>query len=647
MADLAKLVVKMEAESSKLRTDLRASQKRIEKFSKKSRKNLDGLKRAFGGLAAAAGIGILTKKIINNINVYSQLSNRLKLVTTDSKNLADIQKALFDVAQDTRGSLESSIDLYTRLARSTKVLGISQERLLGVTESINQAIAISGSDTQASNAAIIQLGQGLAAGALRGQELNSVMEQTPRLAQALSDGLGVTIGELRELGKAGKISAAEVIRALENQAGALRSEFNRTSKTIAQAMQQIENVWLQTTGSLDNTDMVKALDDFRKNLQDPAIANGLKTLATALIKVTTLLVSATSKFADLGRGIGVLTAQLFNPNTEDRLRQLKKQINELNEAGSGRGRPVDPSALKALQAEYDSLLIKQKKSQDFLNSFTKPEKVEKKLSVKTLVPVAAIEKDTKKAKKLINDLILTGAKLGGSDEGMKKYLDLLRQGQDVFEDTRTPIENLQKETEKLNILLKAGAIDWDTYARAVFKADKEFDDTQDKIKEKTKELTDVSAELGLTFSSAFEDAIVDGGKLSDILKGLEKDISRILARKIVTEPLAQSITGLLSNSGGGSGGGNFLSSIFGSIFGGGKALGGPVSGGTPYLVGEQGPEMFIPNVSGNIIPNNKTAGTTTINVNVSGINDEGGLRQSAGQIAAAVSSEMRRGQRNL
>jgi hypothetical protein len=134
--------------------------------------------------------------------------------------------------------------------------------------------------------------------------------------------------------------------------------------------------------------------------------------------------------------------------------------------------------------------------------------------------------------------------------------------------------------------------------------------------EKTKSIAD---ELGFTFASAFEDAIVNGGDLRDILRSLEQDILRIITRQLVTKPLADLI-------------GGFASSGLGGIFGGGKASGGPVMGGTPYLVGERGPEIFVPSQSGQIIPNNRAGRSTVINVNV----PAGTSGATAQQIAASV-----------
>lgn len=110
--------------------------------------------------------------------------------------------------------------------------------------------------------------------------------------------------------------------------------------------------------------------------------------------------------------------------------------------------------------------------------------------------------------------------------------------------------------------------------------------------EKQKQLAD---ELGLSFSSAFEDAIVGGKGFAEILRGIAQDIVKIFVRKSITEPA-----------------GGFVSDLFGKVFGGAKAIGGPVSGGTPYLVGERGPELFVPRTNGAIVPNNAlaTAGVT-------------------------------------
>jgi len=152
--------------------------------------------------------------------------------------------------------------------------------------------------------------------------------------------------------------------------------------------------------------------------------------------------------------------------------------------------------------------------------------------------------------------------------------------------------------------------------------------------------TSLAEDLGLTFTSAFEDAVVGGKKFSEVLRGLEQDILRIVTRKLVTEPLGNAVSGLFS------GAGNSVSSFFASIFGGAKARGGPVMGGVPYLVGEQGPELFRPNTSGVILPNG-AGGSRTISITVNQSFSPGTSRATVAQAAADARRQLEAGGRNL
>jgi len=286
---------------------------RLEEQSKNNVKQNKNLRKSFDDskvaiLASVVAVGALTAKIIKQVNKYQDLTNKLKLVTKGSKDLEATQKILFKISQTTRASLESTVELYSRFARSTEKLGLSQAELARITETVNKTLVISGSSTQAADAAIVQLGQGLASGTLRGQELNSVLEQAPRLAKALADGMGIARGELRAMGAAGKITAEQVVNALKSQSRAVDEEFGKMDKTISQAMVQIDNQFLQTFGSIKGGGLVQSLDEFREVVSDPSVVSGLQSIATALIFITTSLVSAVGGFAKFGNAIGVFIA---------------------------------------------------------------------------------------------------------------------------------------------------------------------------------------------------------------------------------------------------------------------------------------------------------------------------------------------------
>lgn len=145
------------------------------------------------------------------------------------------------------------------------------------------------------------------------------------------------------------------------------------------------------------------------------------------------------------------------------------------------------------------------------------------------------------------------------------------------------------------------------------------------IERQTRENDNLARELGFTFQSAFEDAILRGEKLRGVLAGIAQDIARIILRQTVTNPLASFVMGGLSSALGGLFGGSGAGDIRGpggsaSIpFGGPRALGGPVAAGSAYLVGEEGPELFMPGASGRIVPNGQTSGGTVVNqtINIS------------------------------
>jgi hypothetical protein len=145
--------------------------------------------------------------------------------------------------------------------------------------------------------------------------------------------------------------------------------------------------------------------------------------------------------------------------------------------------------------------------------------------------------------------------------------------------------------------------------------------TTQQVVEEVEELNDVARDLGLTFSSAFEDAIVKGDSLRDVLRGIEQDLLRIGTRKLVTEPLAGAASGLFSSLAGGrgsSGALDFIGNWFIKTFG--LAGGGSAYSGRPYIVGEEGPELFVPRASGQILDANRTAAmagrSIVVNVNV-------------------------------
>lgn len=229
---------------------------KLGKQGKRTERDVEGVAGAFRGLgaavAAAAG-SLVVREVIAAGDAYANLNARLRLVTNSAKEFATAQSEVFRIAQATQVGLAQTADLYASLARSTESLGVSQSDLLQVTESINQAILISGTSAAGASAALTQLGQGFASGVLRGEELNSVLEQTPRLARAIADGLGVTVGQLRALGAEGQLTSERVFQALIRSQDQLAREAAQLPLTVGRSLQQVQNSFLLLIGTIDQS----------------------------------------------------------------------------------------------------------------------------------------------------------------------------------------------------------------------------------------------------------------------------------------------------------------------------------------------------------------------------------------------------------
>lgn len=215
----------------------------------------DGAKRAEGAVLllkrtlGLIGVGALIHQLVQLSDTYTNIQNRLRLVTTDTANLSRVTAELFTIANSTRSSYEATASMYSRVALSSKDLGRSQQELLNFTESLNQAVILSGASAREAEGAMIQLSQGLASGTLQGDELRSVLEQLPFVADIISQHLGVTRGELREMGKEGQVSAQSVLDAFKAARTEIAEKFAKTVPTIGQAIQVLKNRFLELWGS--------------------------------------------------------------------------------------------------------------------------------------------------------------------------------------------------------------------------------------------------------------------------------------------------------------------------------------------------------------------------------------------------------------
>ncbi|MCK6376829.1 MAG: tape measure protein, partial [Zoogloea sp.] len=217
--------------------------------------------------------------VAKTADAYNGLGARIRLVTGEGAEFKTAFEGVYDVARRTGVAAEQTGALFTRLAQAGKQIGLGNQEALALTETVNKAIQLSGASAQASDAAVTQLIQGLQGGVLRGEEFNSVMEQSPRLAQALADGLGKTTGELRKMAQAGALTSQVVIGALQGQANVIESEFSKLPPTVGRALSALQTSWQEYIGQTDQAYGVTSTAAKAITL----VADNLRGLGTALV----------------------------------------------------------------------------------------------------------------------------------------------------------------------------------------------------------------------------------------------------------------------------------------------------------------------------------------------------------------------------
>ncbi|MGL2989761.1 tape measure protein [Acinetobacter nosocomialis] len=213
----------------------------IERKGEFASKSMDGLSVATRTLAGYMAGLVTAGEAVSKMDAYTGLQNRLKLVTKNQTELNKATEDTFNIAQKTYSAWDSVLQVYQRFSDNAKTLNLTMDDTARLTETVSKAVAISGASASAADAALVQFGQALASGTLRGEELNSVMEQTPALAKAIAQGMGITVGELRSVAAEGKITSQEIVKALKNVQKDVDALFAKTDITIGQSLTLLNN----------------------------------------------------------------------------------------------------------------------------------------------------------------------------------------------------------------------------------------------------------------------------------------------------------------------------------------------------------------------------------------------------------------------
>lgn len=292
------------------------------------------------GVGAAYATVAAIKGIAAQADAYNLMNARLKLATSSQEEFTTAQNELGRIAQATQSPVESLVTLYGRISRPLKEAGRSQSDILKVTEAVATSFRVSGATAEEAQNGVIQFAQALGAGALRGDEFNSVAEQAPRLMQALADSIGVPVSALREMAKQGELTADVVTSALVGQLEVLRKEAETLPETVGGAMTALSDQWNKAIGQADTQPLIDAINELAKTVSDPQVVESLVAIAGGMATLAGWTVQVASEFAKFADSVAFTASQMATGSGETakqvkELEKLKRALSEVNAARTG------------------------------------------------------------------------------------------------------------------------------------------------------------------------------------------------------------------------------------------------------------------------------------------------------------------------
>ncbi len=561
----------------------------------------DALQRSFGGLKAAiGGIGItlLARQAIRTSANFDKLNVRLGLLTKSSGTFARSQEIAANAQKAFGLSATEALEGITDITARLQPLGVGVEDIKSTFFGFNTAAKLAGASTIEASNAFRQLAQALGSGRLQGDEFRSISEQIPTLLAPVADELNTTVGELKKFASEGKLTSDVVLRALRKieteGAGSLKALIANDPTQVFKNLSNATEDLARAFGEQLNPVVLPAI----KALTDLTVAAG-NFINTPLAKTIGIFTGLALAVKGLGTAVTLLTAA-------QTILIAKFKATTVGAIAFAKASSTASVVTKALAFSTGALTIA-------LNALPL-------IGIATAfgLVTTAIIKNIDKQKKL-NALV----KEGGEEE-VKAAIKTLEARAAVLEIQkrggslrREALENIRKQIEELQKRL--GTI-------------KKEKDAIDKTTESTGKLSEAFKKVGDNIATGVSDALHDaimqtrtlGEAARSILQGIASDLLRL------------GINTLLKSTGFG---------IFENLTG--FANGGRPPVGRPSIVGERGPELFVPSTAGTIIPNNKMGGMNNnivVNVAVDGgasvDADENNSKQFGLALAAAIQAEI-------
>lgn len=226
---------------------------------------MNSIKKLVGAYAGIKGV----QTLLNLSDTYASNTARIDMMNDGLQTTAELQNQIYQAAQRSRGSYQATTNLVAKLGTLAGDAFSNSAETVAFAEQLNKQIALSGASTQAADAAMLQLIQGLSSGTLRGEELNSILEQPPTIAQTIAGYMGVTTGEMRELASEGAVTASVVKNALLSSAEETNAKFAEMPMTWGQVWTSAVNTITKAAEPL--LSVINSLANLIGNNMDVAI----------------------------------------------------------------------------------------------------------------------------------------------------------------------------------------------------------------------------------------------------------------------------------------------------------------------------------------------------------------------------------------
>lgn len=665
------------------------------------------------GLAIGAGTQAfqsLVEAVKDAYNAIPQAGDAAKQTVARFTTLtgsADLARGAYErlsaIARTTGASFGDTADGFQRFSVAAKDIGATSDQVLRLVEGIQKFAVVSGTSGPSMGAAVTQLGQALASGRLQGDELRSILENMPQLAQALARELHVSMGALRQMGSDGKLSSEEVFPALLRAVEGVDAKFKEMPVSIERGMNSAKTATNQLLAYVDSIlglstsiatkweRIAGLMDRARGGLGGATAAENEAARLARISEIEQRLSAVGPQLPQRDDGYSVQIGTPRPGRPPDNVTQMRAELERLKaeqleyQRDQRELRAVEREA--ALQAGREGARSRLIATRDellelnpvFKATKTRDEELRQLDQVFRTLGLTRAQYDA--TAKAIQDKYVKAleAAKGTEKEGVVSVYELIEARRKLGEQTDKLLLEFDKEEasfrrlkERLDLLDKGIKLYQESGGSRGIAPDKAGFLTSEiwaaRIKD-TEELARSGQKADSTFqqffanaASGFEDALVRGKSFRDVLQGIEQDIARIILRKSLLEPLTDTATKWFDGQGGASGIATSIGNWFKSFFADGGIMtdrgpldlpirtyaGGGVANSPQVAIFGEGrmPEAYVPLPDGRSIPVTMRNGGGAIRggdvtVNVTNTN------AAPAQIAAAVRIAVDRSHREL